>query len=171
MTELTIHSCIKARGKAKGCPKCPVMLKGFCPSLIDFILRAENNTQKKYLSISEHDRHAIIADTVSAIAANIDSFERRKGSQFSTWAWRIYLNIVADFFRQAREWAPIDNMIASELPGHGRPHSYSYVPRTARYTLHVTTTLKICARPCTQSKENIPKSLSRRWSPYVEQTV
>lgn len=126
MTDLTIHSCIKARGKAKGCPKCPIMLKGFCPSLIDFILRAENNTQKKYSSISEHDRHAIIADTVSAIAAYIDSFERRKGSQFSTWAWKIYLNKVADFFRQAREWAPIDNMIASELRDHGSPRSYSF---------------------------------------------
>lgn len=102
------------------------MLKGFCRSLIDFIIRAENNTQKKYPTISEHDRHAIIADTVSAIVANINTFEGRKGSRFSTWAWRIYMNKVANFFRQAREWAPIDNMIASELPDHGGPRSYSF---------------------------------------------
>ncbi|OEU84100.1 MAG: hypothetical protein BA873_08475 [Desulfobulbaceae bacterium C00003063] len=33
---------------------------------------------------------------------------------------------MADFFRQAREWVPIDNVIASELPDHGRPRSYSF---------------------------------------------
>ena len=123
---MAIHSCIEVQGKGDGCQECPVMLKGFCPNLVDFIQRAESNARKKYSRISEHDRLAIVADTVGAIVSNIHTFEGRRGSRFFTWAWRIYLNKVADFFRQAREWVPIDNVIASELPDHGRPRSCSF---------------------------------------------
>lgn len=126
MTNLTIHSCIKACGKAKGCRKCPVMLKGFCLSLVDFIHRAENNAKMKYPKIYEHDRRAIITDTVSAIVANINTFEGRKGSRFSTWAWRIYMNKIADFFRKEGKYVPLANSMepTAIFTGHSLDEQY-----------------------------------------------
>ena len=79
---MTIHSCVEVKGKGAGCKECPVMAKGLCLDLIDFIQRAESSSKKKFSGISEFDRLSIIADTVSAIVAKIDTF--KGDSLFST---------------------------------------------------------------------------------------
>lgn len=109
--QMTVHSCVEVKGKGDGCKRCPVMTKGFCSDLIDFIQRAESSSKKKFSGISEFDRLSVIADTVSAIVVKIDTF--KGDSQFSTWAWRIWNNKRADFFRQLKRGQQAEDSLKS----------------------------------------------------------
>lgn len=96
--ELCRHNCLKLRGTASECEKCPVRKRGFCDPLAEVLARIVNDLKRNFRSVTDLERDDIISDTVLAVIKGIDSFNNR--STFSTWVWRIYKNKRNDCFRR-----------------------------------------------------------------------
>lgn len=101
--EQIIHLCVPAKGSGPDCGSCPVNRLGYCAQLLTAIEKWDINLKGK--GINHYAvRRDIISFTVASIIASINSFQGR--SKFTTWAWSVFKNSMADYYRKMTRQIP-----------------------------------------------------------------
>ncbi|GBC60133.1 hypothetical protein DENIS_1078 [Desulfonema ishimotonii] len=96
------HPCLSARAASPECTVCPVFKAGHQEAFVK-ILEKKVRFLESRKHLSPEDKEDILSEFVLQIQSSTSSF-KGQNAKFETWAYRIFQNVWADFFRKIKNF-------------------------------------------------------------------